>query len=84
MLVVRWSGFAVPPVLLSSEQLFTDRPGPVQSKVPVILIQCRTRSLLQADIHSLSEFDSAMYSSFLRVDALGLIEKRHLSHVQVT
>ena len=36
MLVVRWSGFAVPPVLLSSEQLFTDRAGPVQSKFPVI------------------------------------------------
>ena len=52
VLVVRWSGFAVPPVLLSSEQLFTDRPGPVQSKVPVILIQCRSRLPLQADIHA--------------------------------
>ena len=36
VLVVRWSGFAVPPVLLSSEQLFTDRAGPVQSNFPVI------------------------------------------------
>ena len=35
MLVIRWSGFAVPPVLLSLEQLFTDRAGPVLCDFPV-------------------------------------------------